>query len=265
MGGDPEFLYRYRPLSDLNAEYAKQIILDDQIYFTSPANFNDPFDCRVRFSASATPVQWRQFLDSLLKHTKPGMRSFQRQEKIRSITITGKYKDPAWLANIARDLQVAVDNSAMLCLSEDPVHLLMWSHYASAHQGFCLKLRARPNDFFGVGQPVNYSDTYPEIAVIADVIEQIRAFIFTKASCWSYEREWRLVIPDAKPGLQSFAPQSLVGIILGARMPSVDRDQMVALCGKRRVPLELAEAVIDEGSFSLRQRQEITFTVCGDG
>jgi hypothetical protein len=35
-------------------------VLDGYLFFQSPLNFNDPFDCKIKFSVEGTPREWRK-------------------------------------------------------------------------------------------------------------------------------------------------------------------------------------------------------------
>ncbi len=50
----PGFLYKYCKLNESNREWIQQIFTKNEIYFASPEQFNDPFDCRVQASFDAT-------------------------------------------------------------------------------------------------------------------------------------------------------------------------------------------------------------------
>lgn len=52
----------------------------------------------------------------------------------------------------------------ILCLSEKPDDILMFSHYAKHHTGICLKFEATDDtEFFGAAQQVNYRSEYPVV------------------------------------------------------------------------------------------------------
>jgi hypothetical protein len=71
----------------------------------------------------------------------------------------------------------------------------MWSHYAAQHTGVCIGIR--PDWITGkLFKPVQYSEVVP----LLDAWEYVRGggatFVklgLTKASHWSYEKEWRTV------------------------------------------------------------------------
>jgi hypothetical protein len=56
-----------------------------------------------------------------------------------------------------------VDKIGILCLTEDPLDMLMWGHYDDAHAGVCLKFPVSSEEaFFGRVQPVVYSIERPK-------------------------------------------------------------------------------------------------------
>jgi len=87
----------------------------------------------------------------------------------------------------------------VLCLMdlagiEEPSNeILVWSHYAASHKGVALGFRVRRSshaNLFGLADRVEY-DVKPDIGLGDD--EAYRKAILTKAPCWRYEREWRVV------------------------------------------------------------------------
>ena len=40
----PDIIYKYR---SWNNEFHKDVLLKNQVYMSSPEDFNDPFDCRI--------------------------------------------------------------------------------------------------------------------------------------------------------------------------------------------------------------------------
>ena len=98
------------------------------------------------------------------------------------------------------------------CFSRSPIVLPMWAHYAQNLQGFAVEfsedelVKALPESRF---DDVSYSDTpsqdLSEMLYRAYVIGKYRytyflrqgafhAAYFTKASCWSYEQERRMIV-----------------------------------------------------------------------
>ncbi|MBK6347288.1 MAG: DUF2971 domain-containing protein [Bacteroidales bacterium] len=79
-------------------------------------------------------------------------------------------------------------------------NILMWSHYANRHEGFCVGLwteKLKDFNVFGKLGKVKYEYNYPEIkprkAKIDDILMS-NSFLetHTKAKTWKYESEFRL-------------------------------------------------------------------------
>src|SRR5262245_38977124 len=105
-------LFKYRSLAGRNLEYTRRIIEQRRIYYASPRQFNDPFDCQFWVNMDGAPLS---------------AFGLSKQEEIRSF---------------AADFMREETNKdvAILSLSEVNDNLLMWSHYADCHTGLCLEL-----------------------------------------------------------------------------------------------------------------------------
>lgn len=115
------------------------------------------------------------------------------------------------------------------CFSETNDNLLMWSHYASSGQGFCLEFNTNFSPFEKV-LPVNYSANIPEIdlteSLLENNFEQIQSLYCTKSDHWSYEREWRGIHKQANTAF-TYEAQCLVGVYFG---PEVSNDMLEIVC-----------------------------------
>ena len=86
------------------------------------------------------------------------------------------------------------------CFSEINDSILMWSHYAQNHKGFCIEYDLSDWDCKDHLKPVQYVDERHYIrSNFADNLppnagrEIMDAALFKSAE-WSYEKEWRLVM-----------------------------------------------------------------------
>src|SRR5688572_21539252 len=110
---------------------------------------------------------------------------------------------------------VARFDHGVCCLTEICDDILMWSHYAAQHTGVCIGIR--PDRIASkLFRPVEYSEVVP----LLDAWEYIRGsagtFVklgLTKASHWSYEKEWRTV---DRAGPKQY-PGCVDRIVIGAR------------------------------------------------
>ncbi len=80
----------------------------------------------------------------------------------------------------------------LFCGSLKNNHILMWSHYANQHKGFCIGFNYRIlGNLIGTdGKKVDYED-FPKISPNSYWADQIDKRIFTKSKHWEYEQEVR--------------------------------------------------------------------------
>ena len=109
----------------------------------------------------------------------------------------------------------------LYCLSEKRDDILMWSHYAGCHRGVCIEFSATKEDhvdFFSHAHRVTYEELLPHINLYRNSSEEIiKAAILTKSRQWSYEREWRVIDLERRPGHQPIPSRLISSVILGAR------------------------------------------------
>ena len=248
---DPQVLYRYRHLQGEHREWTKRILTESVLHFASPLRFNDLFDCRVHFRPSLSRQELRKKHDALVRKYMTQLNRAQRRAKVAS-DVRALELDQ-FLAQITRGLQDAVDGVGVLSLSATDRNILLWSHYAAGHSGLCLKFVATSyTPFFGLAQPVDYTSNYPEIDLLDDSPDrQVNAFLLTKAIDWKYEEEWRIIDHDGGPGDKPFPEELLVGVTFGARMTAEDKEVVMEWLSGRRTPVQLSQASVASGSFSL--------------
>lgn len=140
-------LFRYRKLSD--AEQAKKsvhAIEENRLYFSTPANFNDPYDSLLYVNDGELfrDIQhnWEIGMDSYLNRLEKEnlmMADFakavwygkNRQKNIDSFKEMLDQKVDKVKTNIRNHVKI-------ICFTENCLSMLMWSHYASEHAGFVL-------------------------------------------------------------------------------------------------------------------------------
>jgi hypothetical protein len=249
--GHPEILYKY-----LTLKRAEPILRESKLYFASPLEFNDPFDCKAaRMSFRALTIVKEQYLRELLKKREPHLPKHERNRKVRQVL--QNRGNEVFEKTHARFLEKRVPaETAVLCLSEKNDDILMWSHYAYGHTGVCLGFRVFPavsdftlpqsdsQGFFGNAMRVKYSDNLPLLnffKIVAGIRDTgpegdrvrrlfVTALYLTKATHWSYEQEWRLVIAFrgmACKGSYGFPPELLKEVRLGCQVASEEQRKVV--------------------------------------
>ena len=199
-------LFRYRPAN----EYLYDSLRNSTIFFSSPGNLNDPFDCQIDID---------RCLSNSIDESEGATKAY--------LEILKK------LPKFSPSLQRALTSVGICSFSLTLVDPLMWAHYADNHRGVCLMYRFG-EDFFqderhkiiGV-VPVEYgtsplrdwfktvAPTLGEPASRSMGIEMCKKFFTVKGECWNYEREIRVI--RETPGPFEIPRDSLAQICFGLR------------------------------------------------
>jgi hypothetical protein len=198
MSDPPKIIYKYRDWGNKNH---KSLLLNQELYISSPKDFNDPFDCRItkNFHLLDTDEKIWAFVKHQIANLRQDLLKNENnivsleQKMFMRLKLNREKEQKDWDDYTYRKQD---DHYGIISFSEIWDSILMWGHYACNHSGFCVgfheeKLRNSGN--FGSGGPVIYSDDLPNINPLDDI--SIRALFLethTKASDWQYEREYRL-------------------------------------------------------------------------
>lgn len=252
-----EYLYKYRPLysywKDIidtkTGEIIKKVkvkkpiinrftfdlLTKGEIYFSSPREFNDPFDCWIPVFPSKIN---EEFVKNKMKED-PKFKEHIITDFNRDIPSFVEYHNNPMIdydlkARIHRE---SLDDNLVCCFSAEYNNLLMWSHYADSHQGICfgVKYRYKNNSKYldlisekgKVEIPiesVNYShDGKKEMPVPANMIknELIEKNSHLKAKEWGYEKEVRAIITKEEVGskILKLRKNSIKEIYFGINVP----------------------------------------------
>lgn len=250
---NPAYLYKYRSLDKVQRQYVKQIIIENKMWFASPTHFNDPFDCSPVLTVNSTKAT-RRNLQGMLRDEVAGMTRNERRA-MRELAFHPSFKD-----HLRKAREQSLARMGVLSLSALPDQVLMWSHYADAHKGICLRLNPTLGDtLFAAAQRVIYSAKRPILSPAEDDAEAlVDKSILTKADFWAYEEEWRVVRHEGcsfsnkgGPGLVDFDARALDGIILGACISDHDAAEVELWTQEREHPVELLRARPNDSRFSL--------------
>ena len=254
----PENLYKYQAINLRRVDWTSRIFSHNEIYFASPAEFNDPFDCRadaVRIRGSKDA--WRRYLRELLRKQHPGWSRKEVRWEAASLVKKGVHRDPKRIQAVYAEWQKDIDQLGIYCLSETRDDILMWSHYSAGHAGYCLEFSVRPGaPIFADALPVTYRDSRPNIDYFrATNIAKFEAALLTKATAWEYEKEWRLIETQGGPGVRKFDPSLLTGVVLGARMRGAQRQRLLAFASTSASQPAVYEAVVSRDRYKLDVRR----------
>lgn len=222
----PERLFKYQPFTAITLENLK----NRSLWFSAPIKFNDPFDC-------TQAVLKTDFTEDELSRAFEWMCAehgdvFRRQFTEKGKFLSGKFRD-AFLREADKAFtdrkRIQTQERGVACLTEVNTDLLMWGHYADGHRGFCLEFDASAKPFSSASKVV-YSASLPALNPI-EVLDKVDGpnddmrytMLLTKAECWRYEQEWRLI--HQRAGVAYTYPwAALKGVYFGLAMPDAHKE-----------------------------------------
>lgn len=305
MVDSPEILYKYRAVTP----YTVPMLERSAIWAAQPASFNDPFDCKASVLADITEMEREHqeiFLADFTAALRQGLREFGRpfgfsrtkqKELLKRIDGANSFDDAyrvferahatipiRWPLLGPRDFIAAVERRlnevGVVALAGRVDSMLMWTHYADNHRGFCLGFDRTVGTSLADNQrcrPVKYVSEFPSLNVRAlNVTRSVRlrdvgmneasvevdageanvnAVIYSKAIEWSYEQEWRFVVETGDREIPYPAP--LKEVVFGLRCPAdVRRDVMNAVSINADAgDIRFCEIIAAGDSFSLAVRE----------
>jgi Protein of unknown function (DUF2971) len=201
------------------------------IRFTQPEYLNDPYECHLTLDRHALTADYREFR----KRCFPGISHSELDSAVEAAE-----------SQIIIDALIGYrrqrDNLGVLSLSEDPLQLLMWSHYGSEHAGVCVEFdvtKLMPDvgnvqpEQLSILRPVRYTQQKVSGLPRPDTIIEV---LTTKSNHWSYEREWRMVrtldmTRKVNEGIHvvDFPIEAIKAVYLGAKFPAARLGEVTKL------------------------------------
>lgn len=259
------FLYRYKKVD----EYSLEGLERNEFYFSSPSDFNDPFDCKNLFTFDGSDDNdWRLFFDMQLQHQAPYLSAQERRKKVELIIQNEKHKDPEAKKEQSRRwgkiLEEESNKLGVVCLSHKPDDILMWSHYSDKHSGFCLKFDKKLIKKTFYGSDVEYSQVYPTFTnfveeLVQSGIEKVyKTFLLTKSIHWKHEEEYRLINDPSsrndQPGERKYKypEEALFGIIWGCQMLEKDKEKIKTVFKYKSHSISYYQATKSESEYAIK-------------
>jgi hypothetical protein len=249
-----ETLYHYQSFD--KPERLASILSDGAIYFSNPAHFNDPWDCRPWYRPAQTNGALRErYIKWFLRLDRKFNRLTEEQYAQRAMRLRS---DTAFLDRLVLEFSSTIGATIakqyrIYCLTPHPDHPLMWSHYARSHTGVCLEFSVQ-NELFCAALPMEYRQLYPEFDLATDNEDENLLPLVTKSIVWKYEDEFRVLateapyefpaVPMTKGGFLPLPKEALRSVILGASMPDANREKIRAMVKAAGGRVRLKEAAL---------------------
>ncbi len=235
----PDCLYKY-----MKVEHLLKTIENNTIWFSSPKQFNDPFDCNVSLINFTPP---KKDIYKIINEKLSANRAVRRKE------IKKNKQNPFRIKNqMAEQTQQIFFNSGVCCFSEVKDNILMWSHYADNHKGVCLKFNSSISKIATMAAKVKYATNFEKELFFTNDAYAIYHLIFTKSDNWMYEKEIR-AFQMMKTGEINFNISDLTEIIFGCKMNKAQKLEIMKLVeNKGYNHIKFKEAVQTKSSFNIK-------------
>ena len=182
----PRYLYRYCSLKkladqdkkDVINSHTESILTANELHFTNPKDFNDPYDCTFPINNNSSKEEIKLWTDSNGFSANHFLVGFMQNH-------------PDFIKAF---MLKKIENIGICCFSSLCDSILMWSHYADYHKGICLKFDIlKDPDFFFNPLVVQYTKILPGCYFLNKNQEEMEKVVQRKFSDWSYESEVRIL------------------------------------------------------------------------
>jgi len=278
-------VFKYR----CNNEKSRYNLENDFVWVCSPTSYNDPFDSSISITPetlTTTVIQdgvrdfitkelgskvEAQKIEQILNAPNPAL-ALQELIMIEMDQVPqehwARFREPlaaqmkAWEEAFGRVLPTSHKDTLKVCsFSGTQYSIIMWSHYADQHRGFCIEYDTESlpseNLFMRMMYPVIYSEKlFDGTKYYLAAIRNQKTFnvlfptlaALHKSPEWRYEKEWRLVIPanlvkEASP----WRVPTPKRVYLGSRMPDGEKERIIEICKKKAI--EFRQMRLADDSF----------------
>ncbi|NGF75758.1 DUF2971 domain-containing protein [Fluviicola sp. SGL-29] len=254
MDGMPKILYKYRDWKD---GYHQRLLKEKELFLASAGQFNDPFDISLPYrfpQKDLTPENVFLKLYQTAKEMHPEysdeqlhQMSYERQQS--GVFENGQY----WKENYPyfKAKMHAIIGVASFTTKKN--NLLMWSHYADSHKGFCLGLDSELmlHTVAGMLSKVVYMNKFPEIPLFGDSFTNMIQILTSKSQHWKYEEEYRLTKVNGAKSTIILPDEAYKEIILGLNMTEEHREEIIQLVKPKFPNMKIYQSQMNEDEFKL--------------
>lgn len=212
---------------------------ENKFYLTPMSNQNDPFEFKQ-------DTNYDRVTEEILFKNPLKYINRQQYDEVAKRTHT----------DICNGYDALRNKISIKSFCEDVDNLLLWSHYANSHTGYCIEYDSIK--LFELWQylllPIVYQEQYPKVhfsTIQKEVFMNNLRCLATKSKHWEYENEWRIVrCCNTKEDHKGEAPIPK-SIYLGCKVKAGYEKDMFELCKKRNITLYKMK--ISQVSYTLQK------------
>jgi len=238
--------FKYRPINKRLIES----LITGEVYFSSPEQLNDPFDCQI----------------DIKKSLNNAINKVQGNQERVLLSIQQK------LDNIFSEVERDIKTFGVWSCSLELENSLMWSHYGDEHRGICLAYKL-PDEFIdhSLGEviglhPVEYikdpitnwfidnSKIDGEPPPLCDFITSlIVKLLISKDECWKLEKEGRVI--SKTQGLKIIGKPALQQVCFGLRTSESDKKLIRNILDNHGYKATICKMVRSKNDFGLEVKE----------
>lgn len=253
----PGIFYKYRSLAGQSKTYVLDSLKKKYLYFPTPSEVNDPFDCRLShdFDASNKEIlEWIKYVRRIDKSFE-----FATVDKVRK-----HFSVESNRAQFIKDFEACKESFHIFSVSTDCLSEVMWALYAQNYSGICLGyqiINENTGVFFKTTEvELRYGKKDKSVSVFVsldktpfakvnydndgtmkinpfrnDNEEKFRKCIFSKKTNWQYENEWRSIYfddkyPDTPSRCFVYYPDTLLKeVLFGYQISSENKAEIIEI------------------------------------
>lgn len=237
----PSTLYKFMSLSNIisgrsnkssdpfrGIDALREMIVEKKIWYSNPSSFNDPFE-------------FQNIKCVGIKNHRLAAKQIYKQNNSYGESVLSR--------------------CGIICFCNNCKDIRMWAYYADGHRGVCICFKCEKSSFYDNKlYDVTYDDNIVEFEIDLNDMEKdlFLRQVSTKAECWQYEEEYRIVNPPTGPhesdgyGLKPFPANLIEGVIFGLKTSSEHKREIKNIIEQSDGQINLYQAVPVEGQLKLK-------------
>ena len=259
---ESHYLFKYRHFSFSGERDHRRMVLNNELFFPSPDNFNDPFDSNIPFRYEEfTYEEFRNYWAPRIAEKTPHLAKDELAQTIQRMYDTSN--TPEGRQTILQDQegmlqQMRSNTIGIYSLSASCRSILSWGHYSDSHRGFCVGLSKEKLISFVRSQEsldfdrVEYSTNYPVINVYKMTeAEKLTKLFWTKSIEWEYEKEYRIIWYNGASKTFRIDPEIIEIVIIGCQAEEGERDAFMAAIRSSYPSVSIFQATMRKDGYGL--------------
>lgn len=233
------------------SKFLFQSLVNDTLNLSSPATFNDIFDCPIIELMNNDDDVSTLIREAYLRGVK--VACFVKNEKL-------PYANNILDDPITNDKKNKRDKKEYL-------NELMWAHYADSHNGICIKYKF-PSNVTTTGNDKNYVAYFKDVEYISDLKKyskqnsiNMKDAFFAKGKSWKYENELRLLYynPTSHDSHISLPISNCIeAVYFGVKCSDKDKQTIKSIL-KGRKCISYKYQRIDNTTKEIKEEKDIEF------